>query len=330
MSLRRMPPASAQRGISLLELMIAMALGLIVVLGVTRVFISSKQGYRIQESTGRLQENARFAMDVLAREIRHADFWGGIDGNAINRHSSLTATTACSEAWMADARVGIQAWAGAATSPLGACTVSNYVPNTDVLAVRYAEPTQYVRTAFFSEATNDDGQRNGRLFLRARIGRDGLIFPWSEREEGLQGFPGDETSGVFSYRLGGRVLFARRNAQGRPSLYVRQLDSGGVSTSIEWIEGIEMMRFQFGIDEDGDGAVNRYLATSDMDSADWDRARSVRIGLVVRGDLLDGFSDEATYTLPDGYAFTPAAADRGFQRRLFVQDVQIRNRLGGS
>lgn len=91
------------RGLSLLELMIAMTLGLVVVLGVTTVFLGSKQGYRMQESTGRLQENARFAMDLLSREIRHADFWGGTAPGAIEKAVSLqTVGAPCTENWMAD------------------------------------------------------------------------------------------------------------------------------------------------------------------------------------------------------------------------------------
>lgn len=319
-------------GISLLELMIAMALGLVVVLGVTTVFLSSRQGYRMQESTGRLQENARFAMDVLSREIRHADFWGGTTPSAIRKHSSLENVGApCTETWMADVLRPMQAWAGAATSPLAQCTVQNYVPNTDVVVVRFADPAYYLRTA---ELATTDGT-NGNLFLRARVGRNGYLFPLAQRETAVSsnepvGLPGDESSGVLTYRLGGRVLFVRSNAQGRPAIYVRQPDSGGVSNSIELVEGVEMMRLQFGIDEDGDAVVNRYISTADMLDTDWDRTLIVRAALIVRGDALNDFSDNATYTLPDGFEYTPAQADRRFLRRLFVQDIQLRNRLGRS
>ncbi len=316
------------RGLSLLELMIAMTLGLVVVLGVTTVFLGSKQGYRMQESTGRLQENARFAMDLLSREIRHADFWGGTAPGAIEKAVSLqTVGAPCTENWMADVTRPLQAWAGAAASPLNACTVQNYVPNTDVLVVRFADPAQYLRTA---QLPAIDGT-NGNVILRARVGRNGLLFPWQEQEAAVSsGFPGDESTGVLTYRLGGRVLFVRENPEGRPAIYVRQPDSGGVSDSTELVEGVEMMRLQFGIDEDGDAVVNRYVSTADMLDTDWDRTLIVRAALIVRGDALDDFSDDATYTLPDGYAYTPAAADRRFLRRLFVQDIQLRNRLGRS
>lgn len=50
-----------QRGLSLVELMIAMALGLILTLGVIRIFISSKQTYTVVTSQSQAQENARVA-----------------------------------------------------------------------------------------------------------------------------------------------------------------------------------------------------------------------------------------------------------------------------
>lgn len=51
-----------QKGLTLIELMIAMVLGIILAGSVTGLFVTSKQNYRIQESNSRLQENSRFAM----------------------------------------------------------------------------------------------------------------------------------------------------------------------------------------------------------------------------------------------------------------------------
>jgi type IV pilus assembly protein PilW len=64
-----------QRGLSLVELMIAMALGLILTLGVIRIFISSKQTYTVVTSQSQAQENARVARHFLGRALRHAGYW---------------------------------------------------------------------------------------------------------------------------------------------------------------------------------------------------------------------------------------------------------------
>jgi type IV pilus assembly protein PilW len=63
-------------GYTLIELMIAMTLGLFVIGSVIEIFINSKQTYRLQENQATLQENARFAINYLANDIRLAGNWG--------------------------------------------------------------------------------------------------------------------------------------------------------------------------------------------------------------------------------------------------------------
>jgi type IV pilus assembly protein PilW len=65
-----------QTGLSLVELMIAMALGLILMLGVVQIFISSKQTYTVVTSQSETQENARVLKHFLGRGLRHAGYWG--------------------------------------------------------------------------------------------------------------------------------------------------------------------------------------------------------------------------------------------------------------
>lgn len=64
-----------QQGISLIELMIASALGIILMAGVIQVFIASKTAYLKTESIGKAQEHGRFAMDALTRSARLAGYW---------------------------------------------------------------------------------------------------------------------------------------------------------------------------------------------------------------------------------------------------------------
>lgn len=59
-------------GLSLIELMIAMVLGLLVVGGAIGIFLSNQQTYRATESLGRVQENARVAFELMARDLRGA------------------------------------------------------------------------------------------------------------------------------------------------------------------------------------------------------------------------------------------------------------------
>jgi type IV pilus assembly protein PilW len=62
-------------GFSLVELMIAMLLGLFIIGGVISVFLSNRVAYRQNENLARMQENARYAFEVVGRDIREV---GGI------------------------------------------------------------------------------------------------------------------------------------------------------------------------------------------------------------------------------------------------------------
>lgn len=82
-----------QGGFSLVELMIAMLLGLVLIYGVINVFLSSSQTYRLQEAMFRVQESGRFALDIMARDLRDAGFQNPIPaGNArIDRDLTIVA-----------------------------------------------------------------------------------------------------------------------------------------------------------------------------------------------------------------------------------------------
>jgi type IV pilus assembly protein PilW len=76
-----------QYGMSLVELMIAMLLGLIIIGGSIQVFVSSKVSYNVADGLARIQENARYSMDLLNREVRMlggGSFCGGVDTTFID------------------------------------------------------------------------------------------------------------------------------------------------------------------------------------------------------------------------------------------------------
>lgn len=66
------------RGFSIAELMVAMTIGLLVTLAVSSLFISTRTDYRQNDATAKMQENARFAMELITQDLRHAGFLGNI------------------------------------------------------------------------------------------------------------------------------------------------------------------------------------------------------------------------------------------------------------
>jgi len=75
---------SKQIGLSLIEIMIALLIGAFLLGGILQIFIGSKQTYRMQQALSRLQENGRFAMSFLAKDIRMAGYWGCLSPSSPN------------------------------------------------------------------------------------------------------------------------------------------------------------------------------------------------------------------------------------------------------
>lgn len=84
------PRTSArQGGFTLVELLVAMAVGAALMVGIVQVFIGSKATYRVMDSLSRIQENGRFALDNMAWTVRMADYKGCMSGNSTNITNSL-------------------------------------------------------------------------------------------------------------------------------------------------------------------------------------------------------------------------------------------------
>lgn len=70
-----------QKGFSLIEVLIAIAIGLVLVSGIGTIYLGSHQTYRIQENSARMQETGRYALDYLGRSLRQAGADAGISAN---------------------------------------------------------------------------------------------------------------------------------------------------------------------------------------------------------------------------------------------------------
>lgn len=73
---------STAKGVSLVELMIAIAIGSLLLLGLVQVFSASRAAYQTSEGLGRVQESGRFAIDYLMRDIRMAGHFGCVNDQA--------------------------------------------------------------------------------------------------------------------------------------------------------------------------------------------------------------------------------------------------------
>ena len=76
------------RGLMLIELMIAMLIGLFLIGGAIAVFIASKRSYTETEAFSRMGESGRFALQLLITDLRRAGFFGEVGAAGIERSGS--------------------------------------------------------------------------------------------------------------------------------------------------------------------------------------------------------------------------------------------------
>ncbi len=74
---------NGQQGMTLIEIMIALLIGIFLIAGVIEIFIGSKQSYRMLDNLSRMQENGRFAMDFISHDIRKAGIRARVTGAAV-------------------------------------------------------------------------------------------------------------------------------------------------------------------------------------------------------------------------------------------------------
>ena len=348
---------SKQAGVTLVEIMIAITVGLILSAGLIQIFTSSKQAYKMQDSLGLLQENGRFALNTLTRAAHMADHWGGIEPENVQAGGvagNITGVGGCNGTWVADTNTGIRGYEGAANIgavagfPAGCIANSDYVPNSDILVMRYAD-------AETVPAANDATT----VFVRSAVGSFGTLMLGSGAIPA--GLPNQDGTYNFVYKTD---IFYLRTCSSKtggncddtiPTLIRLTLrgDTAGAPEMVEeeLAENIEQLQFIYGRDirsnrdtnNDGtidasdvntgsDGDVDRYddasvTAVNGLSTADWwSKVVNLRVSLLARSKNKDSsLTDSNTYNLL-GYNYSIPTSDEKYRRKQYTRLIQIRNR----
>ncbi len=304
--------ATSVRGFSLVELMIALMLGLLVVVSAGAIFISNRQTYRATEGLGRVQENSRMAYELMARDIREAG------GNPCGKNLLFVNVLNPTADWWANWNRGITGYEGSVASPGTAfgTGVGNRIAGTDAVDVMSGDNSSGVTVVnhnpsaaqFQLNTANhvlDDSDiaivcdnRQMTLFqvTNAQPGTNEVIV----HNTGNTATPGNCTKGLgypppkscpdalgTPYTYGSNATIARlhavrwyigRNRNGTNSLFRVSLGNNGaggaVTTNQEIAEGVENMQLQYLLS--GAGA---YVDASLVPPARWAEVTAVRIAL---------------------------------------------------
>ena len=328
-----------QGGFSLIELMIAMSLSLLLMLGVYKVFDLYQSGFRMISSLNDREDNAQLSMKILSDSIRMADHWGGLGADQVRHISgSLSAAPgACDAAWVFNVAQGIFGVEGKSSVshlaglPKKCLKNKNYLANSDLLALRFADSD-----IFFYEIEIDNNSYQKHYFVRSQSGKSAVLFQGNQLAKAEQLLPDEGFH--YNLRFHSSLFFLRpclktssACVEGN-SVLARLVLMGDRYVQEALVEGIEQMHFEYGVDENNDALVDKYLTANKVHI--WQQVLSVKIFLLVRNRIKDRSIDEngKIYVMNSsgsvsGNIYKVSEKARYYSRRLYQSEVALRNRL---
>jgi type IV pilus assembly protein PilW len=338
-------------GFTLVELMIAVTLGMLVLVSLVSAFVNSSRTRDEIERASQQIENGRYAIQVLSDDLRLAGYWAefNLGGAALSPPASKPDPCAVtSAALIAALPMHIQGYDQGATL---ICLPSDVKANTDILVVRRASTC--VRD---TSAGSNCPDVSGAWYFQASL------CPTDLAGAAANQYRLDVTIGNLNRtkktcnaaaladirQFITRIYFIANNdaaGDGIPTLKRVELGAGGVftATPISVAPGIENLQLEYGIDTDNDGVPNALSSGPDTFNAcgggaaacvvtNWLNVMTVKINLLARNTTPSaGYSDIKTYTLglnAAGAPYTVAAANDQYKRHVYQAEVRLANAAG--
>ena len=333
-----------QRGVNLIEIMVAMTIGLFLVLGATTLYVNTKKTSDVDDAIARLQETARYAMSAIETDVRMSNYWGQfkdsskVDGKAsqllpagsANALAVGTGADDCGAAY-----IDPEAYISATNNNYNLDCPANSaeVASADTLTVRRANTAAVpLSTTRFQLCTT---RNSGKVTLGAD--------------------PECPTTNVEYHNLVVNGYYVDQQSDQNPNYPALRrwtLIDGPTFSDVEIIPGVEDMQIELGWDNTDDRTQRpkavRYVQPENAvltNAAGFPNMRivSVRVWLLIRAEQADNtFTDDRTYVYGDRLvangtvndlsdAAAPGAAyapGDNFRRVLVSRTFFIRNVTG--
>jgi len=316
---------SSQRGVTLVELMVAMVISLIVLLAVGTVYFSTKRTYSVQDQFSKMQENALYAFQTLTQDASSAGFAG-----CAQNLTSLLDTSSVNPS-LYDFRLGVYGWEFKNTDPGKSYTIlsltpsgnaadwNNYetkpldaniakyaIPGSDVFVIISMQEQNVSPSADILPSTSKFGLSKappnvipaGKIMLVSDCSQADVFMnaaktgPSVTNPSLAKGSTTNNWSHQFKaketriYASTSRAYFIGQGVNGEPALFRYDLDQGAAGTPQELVDGVENMQVLYGEDVNGDMfSANSYVPIDKV--KDPHKVYAVRISLLMRTGVVD-------------------------------------------
>lgn len=306
------PARRNQAGFTIIEVMIAMTLGLILVGALLVVVLGSTANSATRERYSDLQTNGRYAMQQIKRDLMHAGYLGitslFFPDQPIT--PAIAVANACDSASVG--QISRRLWGAEDSNPFAATCIpkANYARG-DVLLIRGLSPTVAVAPFKSTLVYYHSAYEGGQPF----VGPTPPNFNGSSKQPPYLDYRIDETV----YYISPYTSSASENPK-VPALYRLRLGEGPAMVPELVASGVENLQVRYGVFQTNDTV--RYMDADDMTAADWDLVKSVEVALLMRATTSEaGYLNNTTYTMAgDAYA-----VNDNFPRLLLSAVVQQRN-----
>ena len=315
---------SHQQGLSLIELMIAMTLGLMIVAGMATLFVQTRKSFTQDEMIAQMQDDARFAMNEIVRDVSLGGFWATLlDPSAITTEAAANLGTDCGDGtakWMYLTQLPVTAISsfdepGAANNPSDNfdCLVDVEVQaDTDIISIKrvVGNPIAVgalVNNTMYLETNGVTGQLFEQVTARAPV-VTGTVTYWEYRPSiyFVQNYENTAGDGV--------PTLCR-------STLVYVVGTAPAMTKECLASGVEDMQIEYGIDTDNDGTANQYISAPT--AAQLATLVSVRFLFLFRTVNSDpSYTSNKTFTIGNAAVYSPTD---NFYRRVYTITVNVRN-----
>lgn len=332
MSKHNINVCNSESGLTMVELLVALAIGSFLMIGAVQIYNQSRQAFVINESIARVQETANFALDTIESDLRMASNWGrtsralSIEGRSIlgdRNPNNLPEPAVCGDGWALDVALAVDGENNQYTFPCLPQPAAQ--PNSDIITVRRATvaPVAIDESRLQIQTTRIQGE-----IFSAKSPPPAF----SVAVNPISGQPASTTHNlvVNSYY----VASDSNLVPGVPTLRRKRLTSvGGAPTIVdeEVAPGVENIQIQLGIDVNADNTVDRYVNPGEgvydpTDAANFvpgARVITARIWLLVRGVTPENGIVDAT-------DYEPGDVDLGvfndtYRRMQISKTILLRN-----
>ncbi|MDO8812678.1 MAG: PilW family protein [Gallionella sp.] len=327
-----------QRGLSLIEMMISITIGLIILSAMTTLFSNQSKTRSELDKSNRMIDNGRYALEVLSENLRMAGFYG----NYVPGGAPTATPDPCTLATITDAaanlnvmlhhvqgyNAALQASQIAGVPLTGSCTFTytagdakTLKTGSDILVLRRTGTSAPVAAATVTAAAST-------VLQVSNCSTDVTSYQIIAGDGAKTAFRDKDCATAASLRpFIVQVYFVSPDnnvGDGIPTLKRIELDQAtGAFVTTPLVEGIEYMQVDYGWDTDADGAANSYIAAPAA-VADWANIVSVKINIIARNiETTAGHTDTKTYVLGSAGNFGPFGDS--YKRHAYTQVVRLVN-----